>query len=97
MVVCPSAPSALSPVVVMSFTDRETLPRVLKPKTPLKDVPPIEVQLVEVPQPKSPYGIKGVGEIGLVPTAPAVAAALRDYDGQWRTSLPMRPKFAADD
>ncbi|MEP7203253.1 MAG: molybdopterin cofactor-binding domain-containing protein [Ilumatobacteraceae bacterium] len=62
-----------------------------------KDVPPIEVHLVEVPQPKSPYGIKGVGEIGLVPTAPAVAAALRDYDGQWRTSLPMRPKFAADD
>jgi xanthine dehydrogenase molybdenum-binding subunit len=62
-----------------------------------KDVPPIEVHLVEVPQPKSPYGIKGVGEIGLVPTAPAVAAALRDYDGHWRTSLPMRPKFAADD
>ncbi len=62
-----------------------------------KDVPPIEVHLVEVPQPKSPYGIKGVGEIGLVPTAPAVAAALRDYDGQWRTSLPMRPKFSADD
>ncbi len=62
-----------------------------------KDVPPIEVQLVEVPQPKSPYGIKGVGEIGLVPTAPAVAAALRDYDGLWRTSLPMRHKFATDD
>jgi aldehyde oxidoreductase len=62
-----------------------------------KDVPPIEVHLVEVPQPKSPYGIKGVGEIGLVPTAPAVAAALRDYDGQWRTSLPMRPKFTPDD
>jgi xanthine dehydrogenase molybdenum-binding subunit len=62
-----------------------------------KDVPPIEVHLVEVPQPKSPYGIKGVGEIGLVPTAPAVAAALHDYDGQWRASLPMRPKFAADD
>ena len=62
-----------------------------------KDMPPVDVQLVEVPQPKSPYGIKGVGEIGLVPTAPAVAAALRDYDGQWRTSLPMRAKFAADD
>jgi xanthine dehydrogenase molybdenum-binding subunit len=61
-----------------------------------KDVPPIEVQLIEVPQPRSPYGIKGVGEIGLVPTAPAVAAALHDYDGQWRSSLPMRPKFAAD-
>jgi xanthine dehydrogenase molybdenum-binding subunit len=57
-----------------------------------KDVPPMEVQLVEVPQPRSPYGIKGVGEIGLVPTAPAVAAALQDLDGEWRTSLPMRPK-----
>ncbi len=53
-----------------------------------KDVPAIEVQLVEVPQPRSPYGIKGVGEIGLVPTAPAVAAALHDLDGQWRTTLP---------
>jgi aldehyde oxidoreductase len=55
-----------------------------------KDVPPIEVLLVEVPQPRSPYGIKGVGEIGLVPTAGAVAAALHDADGVWRASLPMR-------
>jgi xanthine dehydrogenase molybdenum-binding subunit len=55
-----------------------------------KDVPDIEVQLVEVPQPRSPFGIKGVGEIGLVPTAPAVAAALHDLDGAWRASLPMR-------
>jgi CO/xanthine dehydrogenase Mo-binding subunit len=44
-----------------------------------------------LPQPRSPYGIKGVGEIGLVPTAPAVAAALHDLDGEWRSSLPMRP------
>ncbi len=42
-----------------------------------KDMPPVEVILVESPQPDSPYGIKGVGEIGLVPTAGAVAAALR--------------------
>ena len=57
-----------------------------------KDVPLIEVTLVECPQPRSPYGIKGVGEIGLVPTAPAVAAALHAADGQWRTQLPMKPK-----
>ena len=57
-----------------------------------KDVPPIDVTLVECPQPKSPYGIKGVGEIGLVPTAPAVAAALHAADGIWRTTLPMKPK-----
>ncbi len=55
-----------------------------------KDVPPIDVQMLEIPQPRSPYGIKGVGEIGLVPTAPAVAAALQDLDGQWRNVLPMR-------
>ena len=57
-----------------------------------KDVPPIDVIMVECPQPRSPYGIKGVGEIGLVPTAPAVAAALHAADGQWRTRLPMKPK-----
>jgi xanthine dehydrogenase molybdenum-binding subunit len=55
-----------------------------------KDVPHIDVQMLEVPQPRSPYGIKGVGEIGLVPTAPAVAAALHELDGQWRNALPMR-------
>ena len=55
-----------------------------------KDVPKISVQLVESAQPNSPYGIKGVGEIGLVPTAGAVAAALHDFDGVWRSKLPMK-------
>jgi len=55
-----------------------------------KDVPAIEVELVEVPQPRSAYGVKGVGEIGLVPTSGAVAAALHMVDGEWRTTLPMR-------
>jgi xanthine dehydrogenase molybdenum-binding subunit len=55
-----------------------------------KDMPPVETILVEVPQPRAPYGVKGVGEIGLVPTAGAVAAALHDRDGVWRTKLPMR-------
>lgn len=54
-----------------------------------KDMPEVDVILVEVPQPRSPYGIKGVGEIGLVPTAPAVAAALHEVDGRWRTRLPL--------
>ena len=54
-----------------------------------KDMPEVDVILVEVPQPRAPYGIKGVGEIGLVPTAGAVAAALHEVDGQWRNRLPM--------
>ena len=59
--------------------------KILRPK----DVPPIDVILVESPQPNSPYGIKGVGEIGLVPTDGAVAAAFYDLDGTWHTTLPM--------
>ena len=59
---------------------------ILKPS----EMPELEVILVESPQPKSPYGIKGVGEIGLVPTAGAVAAALHDVDGVWRNRLPMK-------
>lgn len=55
-----------------------------------KDVPAMDVILVERPQPNAPYGIKGVGEIGLVPTAGAVAGALHALDGTWRNSLPMR-------
>ncbi len=55
-----------------------------------KDMPPVEVILVESPQPDAPYGIKGVGEIGLVPTAGAVAAALHAHSGQWHNELPMR-------
>ncbi|MEM8745089.1 MAG: molybdopterin cofactor-binding domain-containing protein [Actinomycetota bacterium] len=55
-----------------------------------KDMPDVEVILVESPQPDSPYGIKGVGEIGLVPTSGAVAAALRASTGDWHTELPMR-------
>jgi len=53
-------------------------------------MPPVEVILVEAAQPDSPYGIKGVGEIGLVPTAGAVAAAIRATTGEWHNELPMR-------
>ena len=55
-----------------------------------KDMPPVEVIIVESPQPGAPYGIKGVGEIGLVPTAGAVAAAIRSQGDPWPTELPIR-------
>jgi xanthine dehydrogenase molybdenum-binding subunit len=53
-------------------------------------MPEIEVILVEEPDPNGPWGAKGVGEIGLVPTAPAIAGALRARDGVLRTTLPMK-------
>jgi len=60
-----------------------------------KDMPEVTTILVESPQPNAPYGIKGVGEIGLVPTAGAVAAMLHEVDGVWRNRLPMRSGTAA--
>jgi aldehyde oxidoreductase len=58
---------------------------------PARAMPPVETILLEHPQPGSPYGVKGIGEIGSVPTAPAVAAALHARDGRWRARLPLRP------
>jgi xanthine dehydrogenase molybdenum-binding subunit len=55
-----------------------------------RDMPEMEVIGVEVPDAHGPYGAKGVGEIGLVPTAPAVANALCHFDGIRRTTLPLR-------
>jgi CO/xanthine dehydrogenase Mo-binding subunit len=54
------------------------------------DVPEIRVIGVEVADEHGPYGAKGVGEIGLVPTAAAVANALYQFDGVRRFRLPMR-------
>jgi len=59
------------------------------------ETPPIEVILVEVPDGAGGYGSKGVGEIGLVPTAGAVAEALYKHDGIRRTTLPMSDAPAA--
>jgi xanthine dehydrogenase molybdenum-binding subunit len=62
---------------------------------PAPRMPGVETIVVEVAQPEGPYGAKGVGEIGLVPTAAAVAGALKAFDGRWRTQLPMRDSAAA--
>src|ERR1041384_123328 len=60
-----------------------------------RHMPEVELILVEDQHPQGPYGAKGVGEIGLVPTAPAVAAALYKYDGIRRFTLPMKDSPAS--
>jgi xanthine dehydrogenase molybdenum-binding subunit len=60
-----------------------------------KDTPPVDVILIEVPDEVGGYGSKGAGEIGLVPTAAAVAGALYAYDGKRRSRLPMDDSAAA--
>jgi CO/xanthine dehydrogenase Mo-binding subunit len=58
-------------------------------------MPEVEVIFVEAPDPECPFGAKGVGEIGLVPTAGAVAGALYAFDGRRRFDLPMKDAPAA--
>jgi xanthine dehydrogenase molybdenum-binding subunit len=60
-----------------------------------RDMPEVEVILVEEADPDGPFGAKGVGEIGLVPTAGAVAGALAAFDGIRRYTLPMKDSPAA--
>jgi len=60
-----------------------------------RHMPEVELMLIEDKHPDGPYGAKGVGEIGLVPTAPAVANALYKYDGIRRFTLPMKDSPAA--
>lgn len=55
-----------------------------------KDIPEIIVKGVEVKDPVGPYGAKGVGEIGLVPTAAAVANAFHQFDKKRRYKLPLQ-------
>ncbi len=58
-------------------------------------MPDIEMILIEEPDPECPYGARGVAEIGLVPTAPAVAGALAKYEKFHRFTLPMKDSPAA--
>jgi CO/xanthine dehydrogenase Mo-binding subunit/aerobic-type carbon monoxide dehydrogenase small subunit (CoxS/CutS family) len=60
-----------------------------------KHMPPVDVILVEVPDEVGGYGAKGVGEIGCVATAGAVAGALHSFDGIRRYRLPMDDAAAA--
>lgn len=54
-----------------------------------EDVPEIDAIIVESNDPKGPFGAKGIGETGLVPTAPAIANAVYDATGVRFTEIPM--------
>ena len=55
------------------------------------DLPMIECSIVEVPNPAHPYGVRGVGEVGIVPPMAALANAINDATGVRLTDLPMTP------
>lgn len=55
------------------------------------DLPMIDTVIVEVANPLHPYGVRGVGEVPIVPPLAAVANAMRDATGVRFTDLPLSP------
>jgi len=57
-----------------------------------QQAPEIVPIIVEVPDPNGPYGAKGMGEVPLLATAPAIVSAVHDADkeGRWHTQLPIQ-------
>jgi CO/xanthine dehydrogenase Mo-binding subunit len=70
-------------IVNASFTDY-LIPTFL-------DMPPVVSELVEVPEPDAPYGVKGVGEPPTVVSTAAIVSALRAATGRELARVPVRP------
>ena len=66
-----------------SFTDY-LLPTIL-------DMPPLRMDILELGDPRSPYGIKGVGEPPTISSGPAIVAAIRAATGRPLSRVPVRP------
>jgi CO/xanthine dehydrogenase Mo-binding subunit len=66
-----------------SFTDY-LIPTVL-------DMPPVELDVLELGDPDSPYGLRGIGEPPTISSTPAVVAALRAATGKALTRVPVSP------
>ena len=66
-----------------SFTDY-LIPTIL-------DMPPVELDVLELGDPDSPYGLRGVGEPPTISSTPAVVAALRAATGRELSRVPVRP------
>jgi CO/xanthine dehydrogenase Mo-binding subunit len=66
-----------------SFTDY-LIPTVL-------DMPPVELDVLELGDPDSPYGLRGIGEPPTISSTPAVVAALRAATGRPLARVPVRP------
>lgn len=60
------------------------------------DIPDrVETVLMEEPDPRGPWGVRGIGEMPFIPLAPALTAALHAATGVWLDSLPLTPEKVA--
>jgi CO/xanthine dehydrogenase Mo-binding subunit len=67
-----------------SFTDY-LIPTIL-------DMPPMNVDVLELADPHAPYGLRGVGEPPTISSTPAIVAAIRAATGLALTRAPVRPE-----
>ena len=71
-----------------SFTDY-LLPTIL-------DMPPMQVDVLELADPNAPYGLRGVGEPPTISSTPAIVAAIRAATGLALNRVPVRPEHITD-
>ncbi len=60
------------------------------------DLPMLDTVMIEIPNPKHPQGVRGVGEVPLVPALAAIRNAVYDALGIRFNSLPMSPPKVAE-
>jgi CO/xanthine dehydrogenase Mo-binding subunit len=83
---------ALNEEYIYDATGRLENPGFLDYRIPVaSDLPMIEAILVEVPNPRHPFGVRGVGEVPIVPPMAAVANAIHAATGVRMPDLPMSP------
>lgn len=83
---------ALSEEYIYDKNGRMDNPGFLDYRIPVaSDLPTIDTVMIEIPNPAHPYGVKGVGEIPLVPPLAAIANAIADAIGKRLYELPMSP------
>jgi CO/xanthine dehydrogenase Mo-binding subunit len=62
----------------------------------IADVPDrVDAIILEIPDPRGPWGARGMGEMPFLPLAPAIAGAVYDATGVWFDQLPLTPERVA--
>ena len=61
------------------------------------DLPMIDTELIEVPNPGHPYGVRGVGEVPIVPPMPTLQQAVADAIGLRIYQMPMSPRVILEE
>jgi CO/xanthine dehydrogenase Mo-binding subunit len=83
---------ALNEEYVYGANGRLQNPAFLDYRIPVcSDLPFIDTQILEIPNPHHPYGVRGVGETPIVPPLAAVSIAVTNATGVRMTHIPMSP------